>query len=364
MKKDRADLGPPPTQRMFSTWEIVRAVFYTMAIIVLVAYLTHTLRMEREDLLVGQTQRQLETHTKLIAEGIQEFFADISQDLGVLAEHPTILDTANQSLFTGEPSTEASLCQSFFEAQKRNIDALYILNARGVVLQAVPPMPEEVGIDMRNKPDVAHVLREHRTHICEVFRTSSNNLAISILYPLFANGEFAGAVRSVTHLETICNRFIHSVKIGESGYAWLLDDRGRILGHPRSGYVGRDLVTLNRDILPAHERAGLESIVANMTQGEAGVGICQSAWKSDEDGETGRELIAYAPVLIDHGLWSVVVSMSYSETVGTFNKQARKDTYLGLFVVFLFVNGCDCLLQDRPEKDRVISASHVLEADC
>jgi PAS domain S-box-containing protein len=358
MRKDRADLGPPPTQRRLSTREMVRAVFYTVTTIVLVVYLTHTLRMEREYLLVGQTQRQLETHTKLIAEGIQAFFTDISQDLGFLARHPTILDKANQSLVTGEPSTATSLCQSFFEAHKRNIDALYILNARGVVVQAVPPMPEEVGIDMGNKPDVAHVLREHRTHISEVFRAPSNNLAISILYPLFANEEFVGAVRCVTHIETICSRFIHSVKIGESGYAWLLDDRGRILGHPRSKYVGRDLVTLNRDILPAHERSGLESIVANMTQGETGVGIYQSAWQSEEDGETKNELIAYAPVRIDHGLWSVAVSMSFSETIGTFNKQARKDTYLGFFVVFLFLTGV--ILFFRTDRKRIESSTQAM----
>ena len=364
MNKDRADLGPPPTQRRFSTWETVRAVFYTVTITVLVTYLTHTLRMEREDLLVGQTQRQLETHAKLIAEGIQEFFADISQDLGVLARHPTILDKANRSLVTGEPSTETSLCQSFFEAHKRNIDALYILNARGVVVQAVPPMPEVVGIDMGDKPDVALVLREHRTHISEVFRAPSNDLAISILYPLFSNGEFAGAVRCVTHIETICNRFIHAVKIGESGYAWLLDDKGRILGHPRSGYVGRDLVTLNRDILPAHEGYGLESMVAGMTQGKAGVGICQSAWLSEEAGDSRNELVAYAPVRIDHGLWSVAVSMSYSETIGTFNRTGKKGHVPWVLRYILVRNGCACLLQDRPEKGRVISASNVLEADC
>jgi len=311
--------------------------------------------MEREDLLVGQTQRQLETHTKSIAAGIQAFFSDISQNLRVLAEHPTLLDKASRSVLTGEASTEASLCQSFFEAHKRNIDALYILNARGVVVQAVPPMPEGVGIDMGDKPDVAPVLREHRTHISEVFRAPSNIPAISILYPLFADGEFTGAIRCITHIETICSRFIHSIKIGESGYAWLLDDTGRILGHPRPGYVGRDFVTLNYDILPAHERSGLDSIVANMTQGEAGVGIYQSAWQSEEDGESKRELIAYAPVRIDDGVWSVAVSMSYSDTIGSFNKQARKDTYLGFFVVFLFFTGV--MVFFRTDRKRIESSA-------
>jgi PAS domain S-box-containing protein len=210
-------------------------------------------------------------------------------------------------------------------------------------------------MDMGDKPDVAHVLEEHRSHISDVFRAPSNSLAISILYPLFSNGEFAGAVRCVTAVETIGSRFIHSVKIGESGYAWLLDGRGRILGHPRSRYVGRDLVTLNRDILPAHERSKLESIVANMTKGKAGVGTYQSAWQQEEEGESKKELIAYAPVRLDNRLWSVAVSMSYSETIGSFNRQARKDTYLGFFIVFLFFTGV--IVFFRTDRKRVESSA-------
>jgi PAS domain S-box-containing protein len=117
-------------------------------------------------------------------------------------------------------------------------------------------------------------------------------------------------------------------------------------------------MTLSRDILPAHEGSDLESIVASMTQGEAGVGIYQSAWQSEEDGESRKELIAFAPVRIDHGLWSVAVSMSYSETIGTFKKQARKDTYLGLFIVFLFFTGV--IVFFRTDRKRIESLTQAM----
>jgi len=340
MRKDRPDRGgKSPAPRKLSAWEKARAVFYTVTTAVLVLYLGDTLQTERESLIVGQTQEQMETTAQLIAAGIQAFLTDISKDLGVLARHPTALDKADRPLLTGAPFVGGSLCQSFYEAHEQNIDALYILNANGFVVQAVPRRPEEIGMDLGDSPDVAHVLKEQRMHIGGAFYTHSGDLAVSILYPFFSNGEFAGAVRCVVHIETICTRFIHSVKIGKSGYAWLLDDRGMILGHPRAEYVGQDIMTLNRDDSPGHERSELQSIVANMTRGKAGAGVYQSAWPSAERAGSEKELIAYAPVRIDDGLWSIAVSMSYADTIGYFRKLARKDTFFGLFVVFFFAVG-------------------------
>ena len=339
MKKDTPDPGKSPAQPRLSAWEKIRAVSYTVTMAVLVLYLGDTLQTEREDLIVGQTQGQMETTAELIAAGIQAYLTDISQHLAVLARHPAVLDSADRSLLTGEPFMDGSLYQSFYEAHEQDIDALYILNAKGFVVQALPHKPEEVGTDVGDSPDVAHVLKERRIHIGEAFYTNSGNLAVSILYPFFSNGEFAGAVRCVTRIETICNRSLRSVKIGKSGYAWLLDDRGIILEHPRSEYVGQDIMTLNHDLSPGRERSELEGIVANMTGGKAGAGVYPGAWPSEEYAGNKKELIAYAPVRIDDGLWSIAVSMSYADTIGYFRKQARKDTFFGLFVVFFFAVG-------------------------
>jgi|GEM_PF-2709889 len=336
MRKDSPDPGKTPKQRGFSAWEKIRAVFYTVTMAVLVLYVGETLQMEREELLVGQTQEQLEVLAESIAAGIQAFLTDISQDLGVLARRPIVLDGTGRPLLAGEPSIDGSLCESFYEAHERNIDALYILDTQGFVVQAVPHDPDEIGRDLRNSPDVAHVLKENRTHISEAFYTDSGNLAVSILYPLSSHGEFAGAVRCVTHMETICSRFIRSVKAGKRGYAWLLDDRGTILEHPRSEYVGQRIMTLNHDVSPGHERAEFESIVANMTQGKAGAGVYQFALPSEEYPGSKKELVAYAPVRVDNSLWSIAVSMSYADTISHFSKQAKKDTFFGLFIVFFF----------------------------
>jgi PAS domain S-box-containing protein len=128
-------------------------------------------------------------------------------------------------------------------------------------------------------------------------------------------------------METICSRFVHSVEIGKRGYAWLLDDRGRILGHPRPEYVGQDLMTLNSE---------LENMMENVTRGRAGAGVYQSVWPSEEYAGGKQELIAYAPVRVDDALWSIAVSMNHSDMMRHFRKLAKKDTFLGLFTVLFF----------------------------
>ena len=101
MRKDRPDPGKSPALRKFSTWDKVRAVFYTVTMSVLVLYVVHTSETEKEEMVVGQTQEQMETTAQLIAAGVQDFLTDISKNLGVLARHPTALDGVDRSLLTG-----------------------------------------------------------------------------------------------------------------------------------------------------------------------------------------------------------------------------------------------------------------------
>ncbi len=75
------------------------------------------------------------------------------------------------------------------------------------------------------------------------------------------DGTFAGAVVAVMKLDVIAG-IVGSVRIGETGYAFLTDKTGRIIAHPDPSMI------MNADI---GEIPGMETISGRMQSGESGV---------------------------------------------------------------------------------------------
>ncbi len=314
-KKDTKKAG-------LAQWEKARAVFYTFTIVVLVSYLSYTFQRENEDILVRETQSHLLACAQSIAASIDGFFEEITEDLRAVSTTP-----------------DDRAIRGFYEANKRNVDGLCVLSAEGRVLYSLPAEVERVGTDLSDKPGVAYVLKEHRPYVSEPFHGDSDQLALSILYPLFQKDAFTGVVRCLLPIETIYDRFIRPVEVSNQGYAWLSDGRGLIIGHPKPEQVGQDMMSRNRAQLPGHGGSGLETVAAKMAQGWAGAGIYPVPRRSKEKSASEEVVIAYAPVRIKNELWSVAVSMGSSNIAEPFNSQKRKTFMLSAFIVLLFGGG-------------------------
>ena len=61
-------------------------------------------------------------------------------------------------------------------------------------------------------------------------------LVIALVTPLYVEGEFIGVMGADTILDTLVDNLM-SVKVGESGYAFIIDKDGTILVHPNQNFV-------------------------------------------------------------------------------------------------------------------------------
>ncbi len=64
----------------------------------------------------------------------------------------------------------------------------------------------------------------------------TNELVIALVSPILVNGEFRGVMGADTILDTLVAN-LATVKVGETGYAFIVNDKGTILVHPNSDYV-------------------------------------------------------------------------------------------------------------------------------
>ncbi|MBU0982376.1 MAG: PAS domain S-box protein, partial [candidate division Zixibacteria bacterium] len=99
------------------------------------------------------------------------------------------------------------------------------------------------------------------------------------------------------------------VRVGQTGYGWVIDQDGRFLHHPEPGLTGRDAVQARAELDPGIRFDDINNLQRDkMLQGREGTGSYVSGWHGGVRGRT-EKLIAFAPVqtpaLGTGRLWSV-----------------------------------------------------------
>jgi len=319
-----------------------------VAVIIAIIYLAYLSQKEFEQTMVSQTQQQLLTIAKATARSLERFIAEHAEALKAVSMNPLFQKEVHEKIIHDKPHTEFCPIKNFYEVHEKDVDALTLLDVNGVMLHRHPFVGDRPGVDLTDKPDVAYVLREHKPYISEVFYNNLGNPAISISEPIFYKRDFAGIVRWMIETDTLSKHFIKPIKVGKKGYAQMLDERGMILAHPKPQHLGKDIVAPRKERFPDYDWSELENIVEKMTKGEEGVGLYHSAWWTGEKLERVKKLTAYVPVHMGDHLWSIGVSVGYSEIAGPINRHARNTSGLAGLVIFLF--GAGGVLLFRPER--------------
>jgi sigma-B regulation protein RsbU (phosphoserine phosphatase) len=123
--------------------------------------------------------------------------------------------------------------------------------------------------------------------------------------PVYSTDNLIGVIGADVSIETI-NQQIINTQIGELGYAFLIDNNGKVVARP--GLSGGDKSwdeSFETENLLLSDNPELRKIAENMTTGNTGIAKC-----SFEDGE---KYIAYAPVTCAN--WSVGIVMSVEEII-------------------------------------------------
>jgi GAF domain-containing protein/HAMP domain-containing protein len=108
---------------------------------------------------------------------------------------------------------------------------------------------------------------------------AGGGLVVTVAEPVYIRNEFRGVVAADVQLSTITER-ISSIKVGQTGYAFMIDDAGRIISMPSTGY---EMFGINLNELPANEffkqtilgegSVELDAITKRMVAGGNGLNI-------------------------------------------------------------------------------------------
>lgn len=167
---------------------------------------------------------------------------------------------------------------------------------------------------------------------------TGGGLVMTIASPFYIGDDFNGVVAADMQLTEITQQ-VQNLKIGKTGYAFLLDDAGRIISMPPAGY---DLFGLNPEAFNSEEYSKqtllgrgsdqLQSVVRRMAAGGNGLIVL--------DNQGTKTYISYAPIpAVGYSLALVVPVSELQGAIQTARNETRAQVTSGLQILAIILIG-------------------------
>lgn len=316
---------------MKSIWKYIKVSLVISVLtgaVLLILNLTILTQKDYQEVFVGQAQQQLLMMAKSTSRSLAEFITMQKNVLKSFATDPLLLNV--------DSHTDYVQLEVRYKELEGEIGGFYIISPKGIVTHRYPHK-NRVGKDFSKKPGVATVLKTHKPYVSELFFSDSGKPCFTVLEPIVVNGQFFGILRALTYVDTLYKKFFDPIKIGNIGYAWAVGRDQKIILHPNYDYIGKTVEQLVGSENVTTDKSEMTDILYRMVNGEEGGGIFNSNWLANNVGKNTKELTAYAPAALGNQIWSVAVSMDYSEILTPIKAQTRKTFILAAVMVLLFV---------------------------
>jgi len=290
-----------------------------------------------ERAVVAQAQQHLLTIAKTQGRNMESLFADIQDDLQLLALNPELQELIfnRDPSDTQQPRNSNSAEKLLLGHLRGHAGGLYRLDAKGIVQNRIPLKEDRIGSDYSQKPGVKYVLENHKPCVSEVFSSTSGRKSVSICHPVFKNEDFVGIVRTVIDLDII-EHMIGQIKASEDQHFWIIDGDGVTISHVNPELVGTALADIG-DSQPQGDEEKEAEIVRQMLSGSEGTAFLEFDELADE-----QIVISWAPVRVGDKVWSLATYMSYDRISGPVRTHAR-NICAGAGLLILLLSGAGML---------------------
>lgn len=179
--------------------------------------------------LQSSVQQQLKAQTYDTSLLIQKTVDSVKRATEIASLNRSLTDVAKQ-LNTGEIDNAFDYIQSVQKENQDYMEVLIITDDKGkVIIDSQTKTPD---IDLGDRDYMKKTLSTGKETVSEVLNSRfTNNPAIFIAYPLKDGDKVVGTLVGSIKFDSI-STYAANVKIGQSGYAYMIDRNGLIVSHP------------------------------------------------------------------------------------------------------------------------------------
>jgi PAS domain S-box-containing protein len=263
------------------------------------AFLFNIFYKEAKSTAITKLNEEQMIHAEQAARGIEDFFAMWTRDLNSFSKMDEIIDT---------DAVGKRHMKLFYEAHQEQITSITRLDERGVILYNFP-LSSSVGTDISDQEHVRELLRDHKPVISDVFRAVEGFDAVALHVPIFRGSVFKGSIGILINFEILAKRYLDVIKIGETGYAWVVSRDGTQLYSPISGFNGKSVFETIKD------SPSLTAMVTDMLKGHEGTATYTVDRIVDQSARHIREYAVFMPVHVGSTFWSIAVASAEQDVL-------------------------------------------------
>lgn len=301
--------------RNTSTYRIWPLLLLVM--LVLAGILIGTLYRDARRRAIDDLNTNQQTHARLAVRGIQTFFADYIAQLQVLVRSSDIIHL-NEA---GKRRME-----DFIVSNSSDILGISRIAADGRIRFTLPFREAFIQGDVSPQKHFQTVKKTGRPAISDVITLLQGYRAVVIHVPVFRDGRFDGVLGISISFERIAARFLDVIRVGETGYAWMISQEGIELYCPVPGHVGRHIFET------AAGHPDLLTVATEMLAGREGVATYSFDRVRDSVHERVRKHAVYLPVQLQNTFWAIAVATPEDEILAGMTGFTHR---LVLLMVFL-----------------------------
>jgi PAS domain S-box-containing protein len=259
-------------------------------------------------------------HARQAARGIENFFASWTRSLSSLSKMDEIVNN---------DAVGQRYMKLFYEANQEQILSITRMDEKGVITYNFP-QSRSVGVDISNQEHVRELLQDHQPVVSDVFKSVEGIAAVAVHVPVFRESEFQGSIGILINFESLAKRYLDVIKIGETGYAWVVSRDGTLLYSPIPGFTGKSAFETSKDF------PSLTAMENDMLQGHEGAATYTFNRIGDRNIGQTRKYAVYMPVHIGNTFWSIAVASAEQDVLsGLISFRNR----LALVIGVLFICG-------------------------
>ena len=216
---------------------------------------------QAETALSNAIKQQMSQTCSSVVQLLKAWVGDRMLDMGTWSRDH-MYQNAVQDSFVGKAARKsadqalADLRQSY-----DYYDDISLTNAQGLVIASSnPKVRGKISVGDR---DYFKQAMAGKVNMSQVYRSRANGKTVfMVAAPVKVKGESAGALVGVVDLNSFASRFVDPIKIGNSGYVYLIQQDATIIAHPNKNHVmktkitqyewGRDLLRLGKGVMTYH----------------------------------------------------------------------------------------------------------------
>ena len=273
-----------------------KLIFIAIALAIAVAciFIFEGIYQEAKRAAITKLDQQEMIYARQAARGIEEYFAIWTGNLTALSQMNTVVvDDADGK----------AVLKLFYETNQARIMEITRVDEKGVIREDFPDS-NALGLDISYRKHIVALMREHKPVISDVFKTIEGIDAVALHVPVMRGVDFRGSVEVLVDFQSLAKRYLDAIKIGATGYAWVISQDGTILYTPVPGFIGKSVLETNKD------NPSSNALISAMLQGREGTAEYTSQRIGERQVSPTRKYAVYVPVRLGNTFWSICVASS------------------------------------------------------